>query len=127
MKFSAYLNNGFTSTGNIVAVDWGDLSGATAPTFTIPIVSKLAELPEYIAAVHNVKTVGKRISDFLIFLIHKGEASADRVHLIGQSLGAHASGFAGSTFTASTSNLLARITGNLKRYKLFFSNKCFPK
>jgi len=107
----AYLDNGFTSSSNIIAVDWGKLSGATAPAFPIPLASTLAQLPQYVAVVQNVPVVGERIADFLVFLAANNKTSADKMHLVGHSLGAHASGYAGTEFKKQTNIPINRITG----------------
>jgi len=112
----AYLDNGFTSSSNIITVDWGKLSGATAPTFPFALATTLAQLPQYVAVVQNVPVVGERIADFLVFLAGNNKTSADKVHLIGQSLGAHVSGHAGTEFKKQTNTLINRITGFFTRF-----------
>jgi len=80
----------------------------------------LGELQLYIDVVGNVPVVGKRLQEFLVFLqtIQK-LAGPDQIHLVGQSLGAHVSGFAGQFYQNATHFKIARITGAL--IKLFLN------
>lgn len=65
-----------------------------------------ATLPNYVRAAANTRLVGKQLALLLTGLEeHKG-LNLSRVHLIGFSLGAHVSGFAGSDLPG-----LKRITG----------------
>lgn len=73
-------------------VDWGPLSG----------------FPYYAAAAKNTRVVGPHVAQFLIFLDNLGAVSIHHVHLIGFSLGAEVSGFAGKTLGPG---VLPRITG----------------
>ncbi|KAL5277521.1 hypothetical protein ACFFRR_002631 [Megaselia abdita] len=67
---------------------------------------KGAELPNYVKAAANTRLVGKQLAQLLLQLSeHKG-LDLGRTHLIGFSLGAHASGFAGAELPG-----LKRITG----------------
>jgi len=98
-------------------VDWGKLSGASTPLSPL-FDGLLEELPLYILVVKNVPVVGKRIQEFLVFLQSIEKLSGPgQVHLVGQSLGAHVSGFAGQYYESATGSKLARITG--KSVKLF--------
>lgn len=67
---------------------------------------KGAILPNYLKAATNTRLVGKQVAQLLMALQkHKG-VDMDRVHIIGFSLGAHVSGFAGAELEG-----LKRITG----------------
>lgn len=65
-----------------------------------------ANLPNYVRAATNTRLVGKQLAMLINNLKeHKG-LKLSRTHIIGFSLGAHVSGFAGSELSG-----LARITG----------------
>ncbi|KAL0274603.1 UNVERIFIED_CONTAM: hypothetical protein PYX00_002698 [Menopon gallinae] len=85
----AYLKRG---THNVIVVDWGGLSG----------------FPYYAAAVKNTRVVGKYLAEFIRYLHNSGVVSIEDVHVIGFSLGAEVSGFAGK---ALGPGVLPRITG----------------
>lgn len=87
---NAYMEN---TDYNILAVDWGEI--ATNPIYP------------YTAA--STRWVGKSVATLLEALNNSYNVSADKVHLIGHSLGAQVMGFAGSF---SKQNVY-RITGNL--------------
>lgn len=74
-----------STTMNVIAVDWGQLSG--------PRVAEV-NVDQYNTVVtQSLLILGQRISDFLFFLIQNGKLGGlDQVHLIGQSLGAHGVG-----------------------------------
>ena len=96
----AYLEQ--NTEANIVAVDWGQLA------------TPKGLLPEafYGLATNNVAVVGRRVSEFLVYLKEQNALKGtDDIHLVGHSLGAHVSGKAGRYFTQSTGVLLGRITG----------------
>lgn len=74
----------------VICVDWE--AGAT--------------LPNYVRAAANTRLIGKQLAFLMKNLqVHKG-LDLGRVHVIGFSLGAHVSGFAGSELPG-----LRRITG----------------
>ncbi|XP_053618615.1 lipase member H-like isoform X1 [Plodia interpunctella] len=71
----AYLN---VTDLNVIVVEWGK-----------------AAMVNYILASYNVAMVGRVVTEFINFLIGEG-VSADDMHLIGHSLGAHVVGIAGA-------------------------------
>ena len=77
---------------NVVIVGWGP--GAAAP--------------DYPKAVANTRILGKQI-ELMIKLMMKRGMELSRIHLIGHSLGAHISGYAGAAFKGQ----LGRISGDL--------------
>jgi len=110
LLFSAYFQAGFAETSNIVAVCWGDLSGANNPP-DLAIIRHLEDLPLYVEVVLNIPVVGKRVQEFIVFLQSHEFSRPLKIHLVGQSLGAHVSGMAGMYYQQETSHLLDRITG----------------
>jgi phosphatidic acid-selective phospholipase A1 len=105
----AYLHAGYGSTTNIIAVDWGKLSG------TIDfknLTSDIASYPSYVKAASNVYIVARRIQEFLVFLKENGDSfDPAKIHIVGQSLGAHISGMVGLYFRQATNTSIGRITG----------------
>jgi len=115
----AYLNANYPAKANIIAVDWGKLSGQVDSSNVL--VEDITELPAYVVARKNVEIVGQRISDFLRFLLKDGVflSNANQIRLEGQSLGAQASGMAGLYFSQATGTKVARITGTEPAGPLF--------
>jgi len=71
---------------NYIAVDWSLL--AYSPTYLYPAV--YADVVKW-----NIPTVAKRVCDFINFLKVSNYTRLDLIHVIGHSLGAHVSGWAG--------------------------------
>lgn len=65
-----------------------------------------ASLPNYVRAAANTRLIGKQLSFLMKNLEEHKKLDLNRVHIIGFSLGAHVSGFAGSELPG-----LRRITG----------------
>ncbi|XP_055298643.1 uncharacterized protein LOC129566587 isoform X2 [Sitodiplosis mosellana] len=65
-----------------------------------------ASLPNYVRAAANTRLIGKQLSFLMKNLQEHKKLDLNRVHIIGFSLGAHVSGFAGSELPG-----LRRITG----------------
>jgi len=66
---------------NVVVVDWGQLAYEGSFALNLPI---------YTRAVENVPRVGQRLANLIQNMVQRNLIqSLDRVHLIGQSLGAH--------------------------------------
>jgi hypothetical protein len=66
----------------------------------------------YVMAANNVRIVGRRLSEMIVFLIRSGMVSGpEKVHLIGYSLGAHVAGIAGYEVLQNISVPIQRITG----------------
>lgn len=67
-----------------------------------------AILPNYVRAAANTRLIGKQLASLMKNLQSHKKLDLNRVHIIGFSLGAHVSGFAGSELPG-----LRRITGLL--------------
>jgi len=114
----AYLRAGFGSSSNIIVIDWGKLSGNTSPIPEFFAELHIAAL--YNAAKNNAEVVGRRLQEMISFLIENGQISgADKIHIVGQSLGAHVAGFAGLYIRQETGKMIGRITGTDAAAQLF--------
>ena len=80
---------------NVLCVDWENGAG----------------LPNYVKASVNTRLVGKQLGLFIQVLGRHLNYTADRFHIIGFSLGAHVSGFAGTHLQEMEGQNLTRITG----------------
>uniref|UniRef100_A0A8C6QRP8 Hepatic triacylglycerol lipase n=1 Tax=Nannospalax galili TaxID=1026970 RepID=A0A8C6QRP8_NANGA len=63
----------------------------------------------YAVAVRNTRIVGQEVATLLLWLEESMQFSPSKVHLVGYSLGAHVSGFAGSSM--GSKHKIGRITG----------------
>ncbi|XP_027707710.1 hepatic triacylglycerol lipase [Vombatus ursinus] len=91
-KMAAALQSQKSNQVNVIVADWIALA-----------------YQHYAIAVRNTRRVGQEIADFLEWLEEAVQFSRSNVHLIGYSLGAHVSGFAGSYINGT--NKIGRITG----------------
>lgn len=91
--FSAYLDE---KDVNVIGVDWSDISN----NIFYPIPAGAAD------------TVGEYLGSIIDDLVVKKNARYEDIHLVGHSLGAHVSGFAGN----STKRKVGRITGLIVFY-----------
>ncbi|CAK1543673.1 unnamed protein product [Leptosia nina] len=64
----------------------------------------------YLRSSTYVRFIGQKLAEVLVALVNDGQDPA-YIHLIGHSLGAHISGFAGKTFEESTGRKIGRISG----------------
>lgn len=74
-----------------------------------------ASLPNYVRASANTRLIGKQLALLMKELQHHKQLNLGHVHIIGFSLGAHVSGFAGSELAG-----LKRITGICRAFYAFF-------
>ncbi|OXA57767.1 Endothelial lipase [Folsomia candida] len=107
-----FLKQGFSKTLNILVVDWGKLATpANLTAWLSQIHDPLKDL-YYRASVNNVPKVGKVVSEFISFLISEQRLeSPANVTLLGFSLGAQISGYAGKFVKQNNTILIGRITG----------------
>ena len=98
---SAYLTREADHSHNVIAVDWGKLATPAFGTLGTAF---------YSSAVSNVKVVGQRLGDFISWLSNQSLIDVENTHLVGHSLGAHVSGWAGNTVTNLTGKTVGRIT-----------------
>lgn len=81
---------------NIIAVDWG----------------RLATLPCYPTAAVNTRQAGECIASFLMKLTQSNRSfRANKLHIIGFSLGAHVAAFTSNALEKLTGQKVDRITG----------------
>ncbi|XP_071050537.1 phospholipase A1 member A-like isoform X2 [Onthophagus taurus] len=90
---------------NVITVDWGKHARGF---FTL--------------AVKSVKNVGNHVGDFITELAEKYSLPFEQFHLIGHSLGAHISGFAGKRILALRGAKIGRITALDPAGPLFIGN-----
>ncbi|KAE8752560.1 hypothetical protein FOCC_FOCC000682 [Frankliniella occidentalis] len=88
----AYMTHG---DYNVVGVDWG----------------VLCPNPLYVTARLNVPFVGKLVGKLMSFLIEQELATADKLHVIGHSLGAHVAGISAKSLNETEGQRPARVTG----------------
>lgn len=90
---------------NIILVDWEDGSKLESG---IPFTNRsIPTLPTYERAATNTREVGVQLAQYL----KERNIDPNKTELIGHSLGAHVSGFAGAKYKEITGNELNRITG----------------
>lgn len=91
----ALLEEDIHGTASVIVVDWGDASS-----------------PPYTQAVANARLVGA-ITAHIIHLIYEelGLRNLNKVHMMGHSLGAHMSGYAGYYLQKDFNLTMGRITG----------------
>ncbi|OXA44690.1 pancreatic lipase-related protein 2 [Folsomia candida] len=89
---------------NFIIVDWRTLAGKPGFPLDIPI--------QYVLAINNIKTAGKRVANFIAWLTYNNYLNLDRVHIIGHSIGAHLSGRVGTEIQLIMGGRkITRITG----------------
>ncbi|CAL8110295.1 unnamed protein product [Orchesella dallaii] len=92
------------SSYNIVLVNWDQLS--------TPRIGDDPNMLLYRLAVNNVPVVGRRVGEFIQFLMQNGVIrNMDELHVIGFSLGAHVAGEAGNTLKELIGQVPSRVTG----------------
>ncbi|XP_026485263.1 phospholipase A1 VesT1.02-like [Vanessa tameamea] len=64
----------------------------------------------YLRSTTYVRFMGQKLGAVLASMVYQGQDPA-KIHIIGHSLGAHISGFAGKTFNELTGKLVGRISG----------------
>lgn len=92
---------------NIILVDWED---GARPQAGIPLLPDRPTFPllnTYDQAASNTRDVGYQLAQYL----KERNIDPNKTELIGHSLGAHVSGFAGAKYKELTGNELNRITG----------------
>nr|XP_033965025.1 LOW QUALITY PROTEIN: inactive pancreatic lipase-related protein 1-like [Pseudochaenichthys georgianus] len=72
---------------------------------------------QYVQAANNARVVSAQVASMITFLKSQYKQQADKFHIIGHSLGAHAAGAAGSRIPG-----LARITGTLDPVEPYFQD-----
>eukprot|EP00071_Canis_lupus_P034636 XP_022268193.1 hepatic triacylglycerol lipase isoform X1 [Canis lupus familiaris] len=88
----AALKSGLAQPVNVVLADWLTLA-----------------YHHYTVAVRNTRLVGQEVAALILWLEESAQFSRSNVHLIGYSLGAHVSGFAGNYIGGK--HKIGRITG----------------
>lgn len=77
---------------NVIMLDWKTIAGTQ----------------NYIDSARATQDVGKVLAQFVDYMVENMNADTGRIHIIGQSLGGHISGFAGKYVTKGR---IARISG----------------
>jgi len=92
---NVFIKTGYPQNVNLVIVDWKALAAA----------------PWYEVAAKGTSLVGEKIAYLVDFLVRNQYTTLDKVHVFGHSLGAHASGWAGSIYQSLSGSKIPRITG----------------
>ncbi|MEG4353144.1 choice-of-anchor K domain-containing protein [Microcoleus sp. LAD1_D5] len=92
---------------NIILVDWEDGSKPPLGLPLLPDQVPLLSLSTYDRAASNTREVGDQLAQYL----KARNLDPNKIELMGHSLGAHVSGFAGAKYKELTGNELNRITG----------------
>ncbi|CAG7786732.1 unnamed protein product, partial [Allacma fusca] len=105
---NTYLANQTTLNKNILIVDYGALGNAY---IYYNRLNDLEIVNCYNQATANTDRVGKRIAQFIAFLIEEDYTDLEKVHIIGHSLGAEVSGYAARYLIEFFDEKAARLTG----------------
>jgi len=73
--------------------------------------SEFSALYNYFSSAKKCAVVGIIVGQFLNNLVKIEIEKADNIHIIGHSLGAHVSGYAGKSFARNNKKKIQRITG----------------
>jgi Ca2+-binding RTX toxin-like protein len=92
---------------NIILVDWEDGSKPALGVPLLPDQVPILNLSTYDRAASNTREVGDQLAQYL----KARNLDPNKIELMGHSLGAHVSGFAGAKYKELTGNELNRITG----------------
>jgi len=92
---------------NIILVDWEDGSKPALGVPLLPDQVPLLSLSTYDRAASNTREVGDQLAQYL----KARNLDPNKIELMGHSLGAHVSGFAGAKYKEITGKELNRITG----------------
>nr|A2VBC4.1 RecName: Full=Phospholipase A1; Short=PLA1; AltName: Allergen=Poly p 1; Flags: Precursor [Polybia paulista]ABN13879.1 venom gland phospholipase A1 [Polybia paulista]CAM33429.1 phospholipase A1 precursor [Polybia paulista] len=129
-----FIDHGFLSNGNnenfiamakaliekdnflVISVDWKK-GACNAFASTLDYLG-------YSTAVGNTRHVGKYVADFTKLLVEQYKVSMSNIRLIGHSLGAHTSGFAGKEVQELKLNKYSNIDGLDPAGPSFDSNDC---
>lgn len=114
VKIFAHGFSSSASSGSAAAFKEGFIDGEYPGNLNLIIVDweALAAAPWYDVAASGTQLVGHKSAYLLDFLVSNGYTTADKIHALGHSLGAHVAGFAGSEFqTLQGGSKIARVTG----------------
>jgi Ca2+-binding RTX toxin-like protein len=92
---------------NIILVDWEDGSKPALGVPLLPDQVPILNLSTYDRAASNTREVGDQLAQYL----KARNLDPNKIELMGHSLGAHVSGFAGAKYKELTGQELNRITG----------------